>query len=75
MFKNVKHVKKNVARMQVKHLLSVNSLGIVWSSFFYFWLWAGLLGRRKPVLVIKYLFYLFCHWFITLNFKLQEVTL
>ena len=35
MFKNVPHVKKkkkkkkNVARMKVKHLLNVNSLGII----------------------------------------------
>ena len=28
MFKNVPHVKKYVARMQVKHLLNVNSLDI-----------------------------------------------
>ena len=36
MFKNVPHVKKNVARMQVKHLLNVRSLDIIWSSFFIF---------------------------------------
>ena len=32
MFKNIPHVKKYVATMQVKHLLSVN---IFWSSFLY----------------------------------------
>ena len=29
---------------------------------------------KKPVLVIKSLFYLFWHWFITISYKLQEVT-
>ena len=28
---------------------------------------------RKTVLVIKSLFYLFWHWFITLSYKLKEV--
>ena len=28
----------------------------------------------KPVLVIKLLIYLFWHWFITLSYKLEEVT-
>ena len=32
MSKNALHVKKNIARMQVKHLLNVNSLEIVSSS-------------------------------------------
>ena len=35
MFKNVPHVKKNVAGMQVKHLLNVNSVENIWSSFFF----------------------------------------
>ena len=35
MFKNVPHVKKNVAGMQVKHLLNVNSVENIWSSLFF----------------------------------------
>ena len=35
MFKNCPHVKKNVARIQVKHLLNVNSLEVIWSSFLF----------------------------------------
>ena len=35
MFKNVPRVKKNVAIMQPKHLLDVNSLEIIWSSFLF----------------------------------------
>ena len=35
MFKNVPHIKKNVATIQVKHLLNVNSLEIIWSRFFF----------------------------------------
>ena len=50
MFKNVPHVKKNVARMQVKHLLNVRSLDIIWSSFLCLTLNKLL---RKPVLVIN----------------------
>ena len=57
MFKNVPHVKKIVARMQVNHLLSVNRLGIIWSSFLFLTLNKFL---RKPVLVTKYLFHLIC---------------
>ena len=59
-----------VARMQVKHLLSFNSLDIIWSSLF---LNVNKL-LRKPVLVVKSLFYLFWQWFITLSYKLLEVT-
>ena len=33
MIKNVSYVKKYVARMQVKHLLNVYSLDIIWCSF------------------------------------------
>ena len=36
MFKNVWHIKKYVARMQVTHLLNINSLGLIWSSLFFF---------------------------------------
>ena len=57
--------------MQVKYLLNVNSLGIILSSFFLL-TWNKL--PRKSVLVIKSLFYLFWYWFITLSYKLQEVT-
>ena len=35
MLKNVPYVKENVARMQVKHLLNINSLEIVWSNFLF----------------------------------------
>ena len=67
MLENVTHVKKNVADMQVKHLLNINSLGII--SFL-------TLNKlfRKPFLVIKSLFYLFWQWLITLSYMLQEVT-
>ena len=39
MFKNVPHIKKSVARMQVKHLLNPSSLDIIWptDSFIMFW--------------------------------------
>ena len=57
--------------MQVKYLLNVNSLDIILSSFFLL-TWNKL--PRKSVLVIKSLFYLFWYWFITLSYKLQEVT-
>ena len=50
MFKNVPNIKKNVARMQVKHLLNINSLDIIWSSFFFLTLNKLL---REPVLVQK----------------------
>ena len=49
--------KKGVARMQVNHLLNVNSLDIILSSFLFLTLNKFL---RAPVLVIKYLFYLIC---------------
>ena len=54
MFKNVPQVKTkwNVARMQVKHLLNVNSLEIIWSSFL-FWT----LNKLLPVLLLIYLFW------------------
>ena len=71
MLRNVPHIKKNVASKQVKHLLNVNSLDIIWSSFLFLTLKKLL---RKPVLVIKSLFYLFWHWFITLSYKLQDVS-
>ena len=64
--------KQNVAmRMQVKHLLIVNSLEIIWSSF-----WLIIMNKllRKPVLVRKSLFYLFRHWFLTLCFFLTKET-
>ena len=35
MLKNVPYVKENVARMQVKNLLNINSLEIVWSNFLF----------------------------------------
>ena len=57
--------------MQVNHLLNVNTLYIIWSKF-YFWLWTSFLGN---LFFVKYLFYLSWHWFITLSYKLQEVTL
>ena len=47
MFKNVPHVNKNVARMQVKHLLNVNSLEIVWSSCLFLTL--SKLLRKKDI--------------------------
>ena len=50
MFNNVPNIKKNVARMQVKHLLNINSLDIIWSSFFFLTLNKLL---REPVLVQK----------------------
>ena len=65
MFKNAPHVKKNVIRMQVKHLLNANSLEIVWFSFLFL--------NLKKLLDIKSLFYLFGRRFITLSYKLQEV--
>ena len=58
--------KQNVAiRMQVKHLLNVNSLEIIWSSFSLI-IVSQLL--RKHVLVRKSLFHLFWNWFLTLSF-------
>ena len=57
--------------MQVSHLRNVNSLDIIWSSFLFLTVNKFL---RKPVLVIKYLFYLFWYWFITLSYMLQELT-
>ena len=58
--------KQNVAiRMQVKHLLNVNSLEIIWSSFLLI-IMNQLL--RKSVLVRKSLFHLFWNWFLTLSF-------
>ena len=42
--------------MQVSHLRKVNSLDIIWSSFLFL---TGNKFLKKPVLVIKYLFYLF----------------
>ena len=73
MFKSVPHVKKNVARTQVKHLLNINSLDIwsIWSSFLFLTLNKLI---RKPFLVTKSLLYLFWNWFITPSNKLQEVT-
>ena len=59
--------KKNVAiRIQVKYLLNVNSLEIIWPSF--------LLILRKPILVKISLFNLFWHWFLTLSFFLIQET-
>ena len=40
-------LKQNVARVQVKHLLNVNSLEIIWSSFIFL-----TLNKLLPVLVI-----------------------
>ena len=60
MFKNVPHVKKIVERMQVNHLLNFNSLEIIWSSFLFLILTLNKF-LRKPVLIIKYLFYLFSY--------------
>ena len=62
MFKNLPHV---------KHLLNFSSLDIMLSSVLFLILNKFL---RKPVLVIKFLFYLFWHWFITLSYKLQELS-
>ena len=59
MFKNVPHVKKKRGKNASE-------------TYFY---WTNFLGRRKPVLVTKSLFYLFWHWFITLAHKLKEATL
>ena len=65
--------KQNVAiRMQVKHLLNVNSLEIIWSSFLLI-IMNKLL--RKPVLVRKSLFHLFWHWFLTLSFLHRKLTI
>ena len=67
MFIKIFHIsKQNVAiRMQVKHLLNVNSLEIIWSSFLLI-IMNQLL--RKSVLVRKSLFHLFWNWFLTLSF-------
>ena len=73
MFQNVPHVKKNVARMQVKHLLNVNSLEITWPSFLFLTL-NKLLRTEETCFSYKSSFYLFWHWFITRSYKLQEVT-
>ena len=54
--------------MQVKHLLNVNSLEIIWSSFLLI-IMNKLL--RKPALVRKSLFHLFWYWFLTLSFAIQ----
>ena len=64
--------RQNVAiRIKVKHLLNVNSLEIIWSSF-----WLIIMNKllRKPVLVRKSLFHLFRHWFLTLCFFLTKET-
>ena len=58
MFKNVPHVKKNVARMQVKHLLNVNSLEIIWCSFLFLTL-NKLFRKEETCFSYKVLFYLF----------------
>ena len=47
---------------------TLTSVEIIWSSFLFLTLNKLL---RKPVLVIKSLYYLFWHWFITLSCKLQ----
>ena len=47
---------ENVARMQVKYLLNVNSLGIIWSSFLFLTLNKLL---TKTFLVTEVLFYYF----------------
>ena len=73
MFKNVPHVKKTVVRMQVKHLLSVNSLEIVWSSFSFLTL-NKLLRKEETCFSCKIFIYLFWQWLITLSYKLQEAT-
>ena len=58
--------KQNVAiRMEVKHLLNINSSEIIWPSFLLI-IMNKLL--RKPVLVRKSLFHLFWYWFLTLSF-------
>ena len=36
MFENIPHVKKNAARMRMNHLQNVNSLDIIWFSYFVF---------------------------------------
>ena len=65
--------KQNVAiRMQVKHLLNVNSLEIIWSSFL---LIIKNKVFRKPVLIRKSLFHLFWHWFLTLSFLQRKLTI
>ena len=70
MFKNVSYAKKNVAKTQVKHLLNLSSLDIIWSSFLFLTL-NKLLG--KHVLVIESLFHFFWHSLITLSKdKLEE---
>ena len=51
-------------KMSVKHLLNVSSLNNIWSNFLLL-VMSKLL--RKPVLVRKSLFQLFCHWFLTLS--------
>ena len=55
-------------RMQVKHLLNVNSLEIIWSSFLLIVMNTLL---SKPALIRKSLFQLFWHWFLTLSFFLS----
>ena len=58
--------KENVAiKLQVKNLLNVNSLEIIWASFL-----SIIINKllRKPALVRKSLFHLFWHWFLTLSF-------
>ena len=72
MIKNLPYVKKYVARMQVKHLLNVNSLDIIWCSFLSLTLNKLL---RKPAVATKSLSQLFLHWFTTLSNKLQQITL
>ena len=71
--KYIKHVQKcsicqkNVAiRIQVKDLLSISSLKIIWSIFLLLTL-SKLL--RKSVLLRKSLFHMFWHWFVTLSYK------
>ena len=70
-FKNVSYSKKNVARTQVKHLLSLSSLDIIWSSFLFLTL-NKLLG--KHVLVRDSLFHFFWHSFITISKDKLQVT-
>ena len=59
MFKNVSYAKKMWQKCKWN----------IWSSFLFLTLNKLL---TKPVWVIKSLFYLFWHWFITLSYKLQK---
>ena len=52
--------------MQIKHLLYVNTLDIIWSSFLLISIDKFL---RKRVLGRKSLFHLFWHCFVTLSYK------